>query len=106
MTVETVTYERSRQECRLSTGKTVVGYPVTVHYAEPAPLAASAYGVVVEVLVGELAAEVVVVGKNFRFGRDRRGDFCPSGDEGSQVGRAGRVHAPCVSGGKIRPGSG
>ena len=49
MTVETVTYERSRQECRLSTGKTVVGYPVTVHYAEPAPLAASAYGVVVEV---------------------------------------------------------
>ena len=47
---------------------------------------------VVEVLVGELAAEVVVVGKNFRFGRDRRGDFTELSRLGEALGFETRSH--------------
>jgi riboflavin kinase/FMN adenylyltransferase len=47
---------------------------------------------VVETLVRRLGAEVVVVGQNFRFGRDRRGSYAELTRLGEQHGFATRSH--------------
>ncbi|MFT3768022.1 MAG: bifunctional riboflavin kinase/FMN adenylyltransferase [Minicystis sp.] len=54
---------------------------------------------VVETLVQKLAAEVVVVGKNFRFGRDRRGDFAELARLGEAHGFTTRSHELVGDGG-------
>jgi riboflavin kinase/FMN adenylyltransferase len=47
---------------------------------------------VVETLVQRLRAEVVVVGQNFRFGKDRAGDFAELGRLGARHGFETRSH--------------
>jgi riboflavin kinase/FMN adenylyltransferase len=45
------------------------------------------------VLAGELAARVVIVGQNFRFGKDRKGDFAALVRLGGALGFETRSHA-------------
>jgi len=48
---------------------------------------------VVRLLLGELGAAVVVVGENFSFGRERRGDVALLRELGAELGFQARAHA-------------
>jgi riboflavin kinase/FMN adenylyltransferase len=51
-----------------------------------------------EVLARDLRAAVVQVGENFRFGRERAGDFAALSDLGAELGFETRAHAMCGDG--------
>lgn len=74
--------------CRLAPELSVVVEPFTLGLAQTSPRAFAE-----ELLVRDLRARVVVVGQNFRFGRERAGDLATLEDLGRELGFEARAEA-------------